>query len=559
MAKNETGARRYKTLAMVKLEQRSYASALSYLKKVRRNYNNLDALDNLEAVILIKKAYRKIILLVHPEKCLEFPHEATNATERLNDAYNTLLDADAKENAASRSSYTRSAPTIYASQPTTLLSAFSTMPLQDSIWHMDTGASSHLNFNASNLSTIFDKRLFPSVHVGDGESIPVTNTGHSIIPSHHHPLHLHNVLLTLSIIKNLISVHQFTRDNNCTIEFDAFGFSVKDYLTRHILLRCDSSSDLYPVTKPSTPIVFLSTSASTWHQRLRHPGEQVLCMVETGTSYMVSSGLQVLSWLINFIYVDDIILTASSPVLLHQIVDSLHREFDMTDLGALNYFLGISVVRYPIGLFLSRKKYARQLLERAHMVNCNPSRTPIDTDSKLVFSIMHDPREPHFAALKNVMRYVQGTLELGLQLYASATTSLVGYTDADWQVALTTRRSANPVSTPYRTKHIEIDIHFVRDMVKAGHVRVLHVPYRFQYADISSPKKARRNYNKLDALDNLEAVILVRSGEEQGRQDSLCGPWGDSQGYKSRDQEGVQKDHSSCPSGQMFGVSTCSN
>ncbi|GJW60436.1 ribonuclease H-like domain-containing protein [Tanacetum coccineum] len=83
------------------------------------------------------------------------------------------------------------------------------------------------------------------------------------------------------------------------------------------------------------------------------------------------------------IYMDDIILTASSPVLLQQIIDSLHKEFDMTDLGALNYFLGISVVRHPTGLFLSQKKYARQLLERAHMVNCNPSRTPIDTDSKL--------------------------------------------------------------------------------------------------------------------------------------------------------------------------------
>ncbi|GKB61198.1 ribonuclease H-like domain-containing protein [Tanacetum coccineum] len=169
------------------------------------------------------------------------------------------------------------APAIYASQHTTLPSAFSIMPPQDPTWHMDTGASSHLNFNASNLSTIFDKRLFPSVHVGDDKSIPVTNTGHSIIPSHHRPLHLHNVLVTPNIIKNLISVRQFTRDNNCTIEFDAFGFSVKDYLTRHILLRCDSSGDLYPVTKPSTlPIAFLSTSASTWHQRLGHPGDQVL-------------------------------------------------------------------------------------------------------------------------------------------------------------------------------------------------------------------------------------------------------------------------------------------
>ncbi|GJW56948.1 ribonuclease H-like domain-containing protein [Tanacetum coccineum] len=37
---------------------------------------------------------------------------------------------------------------------------------------------------------------------------------------------------------------------------------------------------------------------------------------------------------------------------------------------------------------------------------------------------------------------------------------------------------------PGRTKHIEIDIHFVRDLVAAGQVRVLHVPSRYQFADI---------------------------------------------------------------------------
>nr|GEY40484.1 ribonuclease H-like domain-containing protein [Tanacetum cinerariifolium] len=151
------------------------------------------------------------------------------------------------------------------------------------------------------------------------------------------------------------------------------------------------------------------------------------------------------------IYVDDIILTASSPVLLQQIIDFLHKEFDMTDLGALNYFLGIFVVRHPTGLFLSQKKYALQLLEHAHMANCNPSRTPVDTDSKLDLSYavqqvclyMHDPREPHFAALKRILRYVQGTLELGLHLYASVTTSLVGYTDADSVGCPSTRRSTS--------------------------------------------------------------------------------------------------------------------
>ncbi|GKB71355.1 ribonuclease H-like domain-containing protein [Tanacetum coccineum] len=141
---------------------------------------------------------------------------------------------------------------------------------------------------------------------------------------------------------------------------------------------------------------------------------------------------------------------------------------------------------------------------------------------------MHDPQEPHLAALKRILRYVQGTLDLGLHLYASSTTSLVGYTDADWAGCPSTRSaeaeyrgvanvvveiawlhnflrelhsplstvtlvygdnvsavymSANPVQHQ-QTKHIEIDIHFMRDMVTAGQVRVLNVPPRFQYANI---------------------------------------------------------------------------
>ncbi|GKE07650.1 ribonuclease H-like domain-containing protein, partial [Tanacetum coccineum] len=141
---------------------------------------------------------------------------------------------------------------------------------------MDTGASSHLNSSVNSLSENFNTCMYPSISVGDGHSIPVTNTGHSILPTPFKSLHLNNVLITPHIVKNLIFVRQFVRDNNCTIEFDAFGFSVKDFMTCRVLLRCDSTGDLYPVTAPSPiPHVFL-VSQHTWHQRLGHPGREVL-------------------------------------------------------------------------------------------------------------------------------------------------------------------------------------------------------------------------------------------------------------------------------------------
>ena len=56
---------------------------------------------------------------------------------------------------------------------------------------------------------------------------------------------------------------------------------------------------------------------------------------------------------------------------------------------------------------------------------------------------MHDPREPHLALLKHVLRYIKGTLDYGLQLLRSSNHDLVAYSDADWAGCLNTRRSTS--------------------------------------------------------------------------------------------------------------------
>ncbi|GJT14616.1 ribonuclease H-like domain-containing protein [Tanacetum coccineum] len=212
-------------------------------------------------------------------------------------------------------------------------------------------------------------------------------------------------------------------------------------------------------------------------------------------------------------------LVVSRKWLIHQLdVKNAFLNGDLSKTVYMHQPPGFVDARFP-------NHYALQLLEHAHMVNCNPSQTPVNMESKLdpdrvsvqdptlyrslagglqyltftrpdlsyavqqICLYMHDPLELHLAALKCILRYVQGTLDLGLHLYASSTTSLVGYIDTDWAGCPSTRSvsvvymSANPVQHQ-RRKHVEIDIYFVRDMVTAGQVRVLHVPSRFQYVDI---------------------------------------------------------------------------
>ncbi|GKB56047.1 ribonuclease H-like domain-containing protein, partial [Tanacetum coccineum] len=119
-------------------------------------------------------------------------------------------------------------------------------------------------------------------------------------------------------------------------------------------------------------------------------------------------------------------------------------------------------------------------------------------------------RRPHLIHQPtNGSRYVRGTLSYGLQLYSSTTSSLVAYSDADWAGCPTTRQSTSMVivfflATIFSPGHRSANLFFLDlvlrlsigvlpmrllklasyDLVATGAIRVLHVPSRYQYADI---------------------------------------------------------------------------
>jgi hypothetical protein len=121
--------------------------------------------------------------------------------------------------------------------------------------------------------SIFSSTPFSSIILGNGSSIPIYCTGQTSIPTPTKSLLLRDVLIAPSLIKKLISVRQFTRDNLVSIEFDPFGLSVKDYLTKVEITRFNSSGDLYtlhgaPAADPPTSMV---ASIDLRHHRLGHP------------------------------------------------------------------------------------------------------------------------------------------------------------------------------------------------------------------------------------------------------------------------------------------------
>jgi histone deacetylase 1/2 len=151
-------------------------------------------------------------------------------------------------------------------------------------------------------------------------------------------------------------------------------------------------------------------------------------------------------------------------------------------LGDLHFFLGIEVKRINNGLLLTQEKYATEpeLLAKVGMTQCTTCPTPMSSTEKLslidgnplgsndvttyrsivgalqyltltrldlsysvnkVCQFLHAPTTTHWTAVKRILRYVQGTVKLGLTFQKSASSLLSAFSDADWAGCIDDRRS----------------------------------------------------------------------------------------------------------------------
>ena len=206
-------------------------------------------------------------------------------------------------------------------------------------------------------------------------------------------------------------------------------------------------------------------------------GDHCIYALEHGASRMII-----------ILYVDDLILATNSQELLSSTKQALSNKFSMKDLGEVHYFLGIQVIRNQkdTAIWLTQRSYIEQILKQYNLDQSKAVATPSQVGDKLsklqepqtqteheelsaipygnavgslIYAMlgtrpdiaaavgvcskfMANPGLQHWKAVKRILRYLQGTLDLGLKLGGrNANPSLKGYSDSDWGGSLDDRKS----------------------------------------------------------------------------------------------------------------------
>lgn len=180
------------------------------------------------------------------------------------------------------------------------------------------------------------------------------------------------------------------------------------------------------------------------------------------------------------LYVDDMLIASKDSYEITKLKGLLNKEFEMKDLGQAKRILGMEIIRKEgsKGLLITQETYAKKVLSRFNMATAKPANVPVGAQFKLsqsdcpsseheqklmknisyasaVGSLMYsmvctrpdlayslslvsrylsNPGQQHWSAVKQILRYLNGTTNLGLKFMEGANDSggVVGYVDSDF-------------------------------------------------------------------------------------------------------------------------------
>ncbi|KAL3363274.1 hypothetical protein AABB24_012523 [Solanum stoloniferum] len=151
----------------------------------------------------------------------------------------------------------------------------------------------------------------------------------------------------------------------------------------------------------------------------------------------------------------------------------------MKDLGELRYFLGIEFARSSKGILMHQRKYALELVSETELGSAKPAVTPIDNNNKKTSKQYDD-----YVNLEDDK----------------------GDSPTDQIILL----AANPVYHE-RTKHIEIDCHFIRKKIVQGIICTKYTHTHEQPADMLTKGLTKVQHQRLSSKIGVQNIFSLPS------------------------------------------------
>jgi hypothetical protein len=240
-------------------------------------------------------------------------------------------------------------------------------------------------------------------------------------------------------------------------------------------------SEKYPhmVYKLRNALYGLKQAPKAWYGRLR--GFLFERGFEMGkvdqTLFILRQGRNIL---IVQVYVDDIVFGGLSNSLVARFAEDMSREFEMTMMGELQFFLGLQIKQSKEGTFVHQAKYTKDIVRKFKMEDSKAMTTPMsmttahDADEEgehvdykeyrsMIGSLLNltatrldiqlsvylcahfqaSPRTSHRQAVKRIFRYLRYTPDFGLWYSASSSLALHGFSDTDFARCRLDRKSTS--------------------------------------------------------------------------------------------------------------------
>ncbi|GJV46600.1 retrovirus-related pol polyprotein from transposon TNT 1-94 [Tanacetum coccineum] len=180
------------------------------------------------------------------------------------------------------------------------------------------------------------------------------------------------------------------------------------------------------------------------------------------------------------IYVDDIIFASTNIAMCDEFANQMTNKFNMLMMGQMSFFLGLQISQSPRGIFINQSKYASEIVKKYGLHSTDYVDTPMIENKKLdedlqgkpddatlyrgmIGSLMYltssrpdlnyvvclcaryqaKPTKTHLQAVKRILRYLNGTIHMGLWYSKDTDMSLTAYADADHAGCQDTRRSTS--------------------------------------------------------------------------------------------------------------------